>query len=60
MKVTTLPKVKRAIERTQYHITVPADVASRARLAIERMVAIGGNAKQPLSPDPGPGVDPGE
>jgi hypothetical protein len=24
------------------------------------MVAIGGNAKQPLSPDPASGVDPGE
>jgi quinolinate synthase len=58
MKVTTLPKVRDAIERNQYRITVPPEVASRARLAIERMVAIGGNAKQPLSP--APGVDPGE
>jgi quinolinate synthase len=58
MKVTTLPKVRDALERNQYPITVPADVAARARLAIERMVAIGGNAKQPLSP--ADGVDPGE
>jgi quinolinate synthase len=58
MKVTTLPKVRAALERNQYPITVPADVAERARLAIERMVAIGGNAKQPLSP--ADGVDPGE
>src|SRR5512133_773623 len=36
MKVTTLPKVKRALERMQHRITVPVDVASRARLAIER------------------------
>jgi len=58
MKVTTLPKVRDALENNQYRITVPADVAARARLAIERMVAIGGNAKQPLSP--ADGVDPGE
>src|SRR3954449_1464105 len=44
MKVTTLPKVRDALERLQYHITVPPDIAGRARLAIERMVAIGGGA----------------
>ena len=60
MKVTTLPKVRDALVHMQHRITVPADVADRARLAIERMVAIGGNAKQPLSPDPNSGVDPGE
>jgi quinolinate synthase len=58
MKVTTLPKVKRALERMQHRITVPADVASRARRAIERMIAIGG--QQPLSPVPEKTVDPGE
>src|SRR5215218_2159013 len=50
MKVTTLPKVRDALMHTQYRITVPPATAERARLAIERMVAIGGNAKQPLSP----------
>jgi quinolinate synthase len=59
MKVTTLPKVKRALERLEHRITVPPAVAARARRAIERMVAIGGGAKQPLSPVPN-GVDPGE
>src|SRR5689334_10592782 len=59
MKVTTLPKVLTALRRTQHRITVPAEVASRARLAIERMIAIGGGAKQPLSPV-AEGVDPGE
>ena len=59
MKVTTLPKVRDALVYGQHRITVPADVADRARLAIERMVAIGGGAKQPLSPAP-EGVDPGE
>ena len=59
MKVTTLPKVRTALARLQHHITVPSAIADRARGAIERMVAIGGNAKQPLSPVPD-GVDPGE
>ena len=54
MKVTTLAKVKRALETMQYPITVPADVAARARQAIERMVAIGGQ------PAPSPTADPGE
>jgi quinolinate synthase len=58
MKVTTLPKVKRALEHMQHRITVPAPVAARARRAIERMIAIGG--QQPLSPIPQSTVDPGE
>src|SRR3954471_10319595 len=44
MKVTTLPKVKRALLNMEHRITVPVGVAERARRAIERMVAIGGNA----------------
>jgi quinolinate synthase len=59
MKVTTLPKVRDALLYDQHRITVPADVADKARRAIERMVSIGGGAKQPLSPVP-EGVDPGE
>lgn len=58
MKVTTLPKVKRALETMTHRITVPTDVAGRARRAIERMVAIGG--QHPLSPVPDTTVDPGE
>ena len=58
MKVTTLPKVKRALEQMQHRITVPPLVANRARRAIERMIAIGG--QQPLSPVPDKSVDPGE
>jgi quinolinate synthase len=57
MKVTTLPKVKRALERLEHRITVPAGTADRARLAIERMIAIGGT--KPLSPIPDMS-DPGE
>lgn len=59
MKVTTLPKVLAALEHNQHRITVPAVIADRARRAIERMVAIGGGAQQPLSPTAN-GVDPGE
>jgi quinolinate synthase len=59
MKVTTLPKVRAALMFNQHRITVPTAVAKRARRAIERMVAIGGGAKQPLSPV-AEGVDPGE
>jgi quinolinate synthase len=58
MKVTTLPKVVRALERMEHRITVAPDVAARARRAIERMVAIGGQT--PLSPVPEHTEDPGE
>jgi len=58
MKVTTLPKVLRSLETLEHHITVRGDVAARARRAIERMVAIGGQT--PLSPDPTSTQDPGE
>jgi quinolinate synthase len=57
MKVTTLPKVLESLERLQHHITVPPDIAHRARRAIERMVAIGGSNPAPLLPGE---VDPGE
>ena len=60
MKVTTLPKVYRSLQELQHEITVPPDIASRARLAIERMVAIGGGAGPSLSPAPALMTDPGE
>ncbi len=56
MKVTTLPKVRDALLHVQHRITVPAEIAARARRAIERMVAIGGGAPGPAAE----GVDPGE
>jgi quinolinate synthase len=59
MKVTTLPKVREALVRNQHRITVPPDVARRARKAIERMVSIGGRGGAGVSPAP-VGVDPGE
>lgn len=41
MKMITLEKVRDALARLETVISVPADVADRARVAIERMVAIG-------------------
>jgi quinolinate synthase len=58
MKVTTLPKVLTSLQRLQHHITVDPETSARARGAIERMVAIGGNT--PLSPKPETTTDPGE
>jgi quinolinate synthase len=56
MKVTTLPKVLDSLRHLQHRITVPEEIAARARLAIERMVSIG--SAQPVPA--GAGVDPGE
>ncbi|MDQ2931480.1 MAG: quinolinate synthase NadA [Gemmatimonadota bacterium] len=42
MKLTTLAKVKHSLTAMEYRITVPDEIANRARLAIERMIAIGG------------------
>lgn len=56
MKVTTLPKVRDALEFMQHRITVPPAIAARARTSIERMIAIGGApAHSPSNPE-----DPGE
>ena len=55
MKLTTLPKLERALERLEHRITVAPDVAARARLALERMVAIGGSTAARA-----PSFDPGE
>ena len=59
MKVTTLPKVLKSLELNQYPITVPREIADRARGAIERMIAIGGRSGPALSPVPDT-IDPGE
>lgn len=58
MKLTTLPKVLASLERMQHVVSVPADVAARARLALERMVAVGGSA--PAQMAGAVGFDPGE
>ncbi|MGH8163571.1 MAG: quinolinate synthase NadA [Rhodanobacteraceae bacterium] len=59
MKVTTLPKVLASLQRMQHQITVDPGIAARARLAIERMVSLGGSPT-PLSLDPSTAEDPGE
>ncbi len=40
MKKTTLPKVLLALEKNQSVVTVPPDIARRARGAIEKMIAL--------------------
>ena len=42
MKVTTLPSVLNSLEKLEHRITVPPEIIARARLAIDRMVSIGG------------------
>jgi quinolinate synthase len=58
MKVTRLEGVLESLERMQHHITVPPDIAQRALLSIERMVAIGGAV--PAGVNSGAAPDPGE
>ncbi len=41
MKMITLPKLRDSLRDEVHEVRVPADIASRARLPIERMVAIG-------------------
>jgi quinolinate synthase len=40
MKKITLEKVAACLERMEPRVTVPEQIASRARLALDRMVAI--------------------
>ena len=41
MKMITLPKLRDALRDVKHEVRVPEDVAARARVPIERMVAIG-------------------
>jgi quinolinate synthase len=41
MKMITLPKLRDGLREMKFEVSVSADVAERARLPIERMVAIG-------------------
>ena len=41
MKMITLPKLRDSLREMKFEVKVPADVAGRARVPIERMVAIG-------------------
>jgi quinolinate synthase len=60
MKVTKLEGVLESLRTMRHHITVPADIAARARLAIERMVAIGGSGGLKSAPAAAAPGDPGE
>jgi quinolinate synthase len=41
MKMITLPKLRDALREMKFEVSVPAGIAARARVPIERMVAIG-------------------
>ena len=41
MKMITLPKILAALETLEPKVEIPGDVAMRARVAVERMVAVG-------------------
>ena len=41
MKRITLPKIRRALETMSHAVTIPAELADRARRSVERMIAIG-------------------
>jgi quinolinate synthase len=41
MKAITITGVRDSLVHDRYHITVPPDIAARARGAIDRMVALG-------------------
>jgi quinolinate synthase len=41
MKMITLPKLRDSLAEMKFEVSVPAEVAERARIPIERMVAIG-------------------
>jgi quinolinate synthase len=41
MKTITLPKILHSLESMQFEVTIPADVAARARRAVERMLEVG-------------------
>jgi quinolinate synthase len=45
MKQITLPKIFQALAHMQYEVKVDDAVVQRARLAVERMVAIGRREK---------------
>ena len=40
MKMITLPKLRDALKNMEHEVRVPEDIAERARIPIERMVAI--------------------
>jgi quinolinate synthase len=41
MRMITLPKLRDALREMQFEVRVPEDIATRARVPIDRMVALG-------------------
>jgi quinolinate synthase len=41
MKMITLPKLRDSLREMKFEVSVPDEIAQRARIPIERMVAIG-------------------
>jgi quinolinate synthase len=41
MKMITLPKLRDALREMQFEVRVPDEVAAKARVPIDRMVALG-------------------
>jgi quinolinate synthase len=41
MKMITLPKLRDSLAELKFEVSVPAEIAAKAQLPIERMVAIG-------------------
>ena len=41
MKMITLPKLRDALRENNYEVRVPDEIAARARIPIDRMIAIG-------------------
>jgi quinolinate synthase len=41
MKMITLPKLRDSLANMRFEVRVPEDLAERARVPIDRMVAIG-------------------
>ena len=41
MKMITLPKLRDSLREMKFEVSVPEEIAERARIPIERMVAIG-------------------
>jgi quinolinate synthase len=52
MKMITPEKLLESLRRAVYEITVPGDVAARARRAVERMIEIGPTAGVSMPPGP--------
>lgn len=46
MKRITLPKILRSLETLEHRVEVPAEIAVRARRAVERMLEVARGAKR--------------